>query len=169
MSAALWTAKRNLSAASWRAPSGAARHGRRAASRSTRARSQPGDLFFAINGETHDGHDHVARAFAAGAAAAVVRADARGRLAGRGPVFAVDETLRAMERLGRPRARAPARIAAVTGSVGKTSDQGDAAAGALDSGRDPCLGRILQQSLGRAADARAPAAPTPPSPSSRSA
>ena len=31
-----------------------------------------GDLFFAIKGETHDGHDHVARAFDFGAAAAVV-------------------------------------------------------------------------------------------------
>ena len=33
---------------------------------------QPGDLFFAIEGETHDGHDHVARAFDFGAAAAVI-------------------------------------------------------------------------------------------------
>jgi UDP-N-acetylmuramoyl-tripeptide--D-alanyl-D-alanine ligase len=31
-----------------------------------------GDLFFAIKGETLDGHDYVARAFEAGAAAAVV-------------------------------------------------------------------------------------------------
>ena len=33
---------------------------------------EPGDLFFAIRGDAHDGHDHVARAFEAGAAAAVV-------------------------------------------------------------------------------------------------
>ena len=33
----------------------------------------PGDLFFAIKGDLHDGHDHVARAFEAGAAAAVPR------------------------------------------------------------------------------------------------
>ena len=33
---------------------------------------QAGDLFFAIKGEAHDGHDHVARAFEADAAAAVV-------------------------------------------------------------------------------------------------
>ena len=39
-----------------------------------------------------------------------------------GSVFAVDDTLRAMERLGQAaRARSSARIAAVTGSVGKTS------------------------------------------------
>jgi len=83
---------------------------------------ESGDLFFAIRGETHDGHDHVARAFEAGAAAAVV---ARGRareLTSRGPVFAVDDTLRAMERLGEAaRSRGAARIVAVTGSVGKTS------------------------------------------------
>ena len=39
---------------------------------------EPGDVFFAIQGDVHDGHDHVARAFEAGAAAAVV---ARGRAA----------------------------------------------------------------------------------------
>jgi UDP-N-acetylmuramoyl-tripeptide--D-alanyl-D-alanine ligase len=82
----------------------------------------PGDLFVAIKGETNDGHDHVARAFAAGASACVVARDRRGALAAHGPVFAVDDTLRAMERLGiAARARTRARIVAVTGSVGKTS------------------------------------------------
>ena len=33
---------------------------------------KPGDLFFAIRGDVHDGHDHVASAFETGAAAAVV-------------------------------------------------------------------------------------------------
>ncbi len=83
---------------------------------------QPGDLFFAIKGEVHDGHDHVARAFEAGAAAAVI-AKARGHdLAAHEATFAVEDTLRALERLGRAaRARVDARIVAVTGSVGKTS------------------------------------------------
>ncbi len=83
---------------------------------------RPGDLFFAIKGETHDGHDHVARAFEAGAAAAVI-ARPRGRgLAAHEATFAVEDTLRALERLGRAaRARSPARVVAVTGSVGKTS------------------------------------------------
>ena len=82
----------------------------------------PGDLFFAIRGETHDGHDHVARAFEAGASAAVVHWDRARDLAALGPVFAADETLKAIERLGvAARARARARIIAVTGSVGKTS------------------------------------------------
>jgi UDP-N-acetylmuramoyl-tripeptide--D-alanyl-D-alanine ligase len=82
----------------------------------------PGDLFFAIKGETSDGHDYVARAFTAGASACVVARDKRGEFAAQGPVFAVDDTLRAMERLGvAARARTHARIVAVTGSVGKTS------------------------------------------------
>jgi UDP-N-acetylmuramoyl-tripeptide--D-alanyl-D-alanine ligase len=81
-----------------------------------------GDLFFAIKGETSDGHDYVARAFAAGASACVVAEARRGELAALGPVYAVDDTLRAMERLGvAARARTGARIVAVTGSVGKTS------------------------------------------------
>jgi UDP-N-acetylmuramoyl-tripeptide--D-alanyl-D-alanine ligase len=79
---------------------------------------KPGDLFIAIKGDTHDGHDHVGRAFEAGASAAVVArpVDAAG------PLFVVDDTLRAMERLGAAaRRRAQARILAITGSVGKTS------------------------------------------------
>jgi len=83
---------------------------------------QAGDLFFAILGDTHDGHDHVERAFAAGAAAAVVARARANEWQSHGPVFVVDDTLRAMERLGQAaRARSSARIAAVTGSVGKTS------------------------------------------------
>jgi UDP-N-acetylmuramoyl-tripeptide--D-alanyl-D-alanine ligase len=79
---------------------------------------QPGDLFIAIKGDTHDGHDHVARAFAAGAVAALV---AR-KLADGGPQFVVDDTLRGMERLGAAaRRRSEARLLAITGSVGKTS------------------------------------------------
>ena len=83
---------------------------------------QPGDLFFAIKGDTHDGHDHVARAFEAGAAAAVIAGPRRGDLAPQEATFAVDDTLRALEALGRAaRARSRANIVAVTGSVGKTS------------------------------------------------
>ncbi len=81
-----------------------------------------GDLFFAIRGDAHDGHDHVARAFEAGAAAAVVSRERARELAALGPVFAVDDTLRAMERLGvAARARSKAKIVGVTGSVGKTT------------------------------------------------
>ena len=129
---------------------------------------EPGDLFFAIKGGAHDGHDHVARAFEAGAC----RGDrsARGRdLAAHEPTFAVDDTLRALERLARARARAArARIVAVTGSVGKTSAKEMLRVALSKTGPDPCLGGVLQQPLGRAADAGAPAR-APPSASSRSA
>ena len=78
---------------------------------------KPGDLFVAIKGDTHDGHDHVARAFAAGACAALVARDVGG-----GPLFVVEDSLRGMERLGvAARARSVGRILAITGSVGKTS------------------------------------------------
>ena len=83
---------------------------------------EAGDIFFAVKGETHDGHDHVARAFEAGAAAAVAMRGRAGALAAFGPLFAVDDTLRALERLAMAsRARSKARIVAVTGSAGKTS------------------------------------------------
>jgi UDP-N-acetylmuramoyl-tripeptide--D-alanyl-D-alanine ligase len=83
---------------------------------------ESGDLFIAIKGAAHDGHDHVARAFESGAAAAVVSRGWAGRLAALGSLFAVDDTLNAMERLGvAARARSKARIVAVTGSVGKTT------------------------------------------------
>jgi UDP-N-acetylmuramoyl-tripeptide--D-alanyl-D-alanine ligase len=81
-----------------------------------------GDLFFAIKGDAHDGHDHVARAFEAGAAAAVVKRERAPPLAAIGPVFAVEDTLSAMGRLGAAaRARSKAGIVAVTGSAGKTT------------------------------------------------
>ena len=83
---------------------------------------ESGDLFFAIRGDAHDGHDHVARAFEAGAAAAVVSRERARELAVLGPVFAVDDTLKAMVRLGvAARARSRAKIVGVTGSVGKTT------------------------------------------------
>jgi len=79
---------------------------------------KPADLFIAIKGETHDGHDHVARAFEAGAAAALVSH----LVEAPGPQFVVDDPLRAMERLGEAaRRRSGASILAITGSVGKTS------------------------------------------------
>ena len=83
---------------------------------------RPGEAFFAIRGETFDGHDFATRALAAGAATAVV---SEGRLSSFGKIsgslVVVDDVLAALERLGRAsRARSTAKIAAVTGSVGKT-------------------------------------------------
>ncbi len=82
-----------------------------------------GDAFFALRGDNFDGHDFVVQALAAGAATAVV---ARDRLAGfgkiKGSLVLVDDVLQALADLGRAaRARSEAKIAAVTGSVGKTS------------------------------------------------
>lgn len=81
----------------------------------------PGDLFFALRGPNHDGHDHVAVAFAAGAAAAVVERSLPGR------TLQVADTQSALERLAtaareRWMAAAPSRtVIGVTGSAGKTS------------------------------------------------
>jgi UDP-N-acetylmuramoyl-tripeptide--D-alanyl-D-alanine ligase len=90
---------------------------------------RPGDLFFAIRGPRHDGHDHVPGALASGAVAAVVESE---RVAGysesvQGRLFSVDDTLAALQRLASRacatwRAAKPGRrIAGVAGSVGKTT------------------------------------------------
>ncbi len=78
-----------------------------------------GDLFFALGGETTDGHGFVADALKRGAAAAVVSRDVAGA---RGTLVRVPDTMKALVDLGRAgRRRSKARIASVTGSVGKTS------------------------------------------------
>nr|WP_068431873.1 UDP-N-acetylmuramoylalanyl-D-glutamyl-2,6-diaminopimelate--D-alanyl-D-alanine ligase [Magnetospirillum sp. XM-1]CUW38584.1 UDP-N-acetylmuramoyl-tripeptide--D-alanyl-D-alanine ligase\ len=81
---------------------------------------QSGDLFIALEGPNHDGHDHVASALAGGAAAAIVHKLPRG-IAEDAPLVLVRDTMAALQDLGlASRARAQARIVAVTGSVGKT-------------------------------------------------
>jgi UDP-N-acetylmuramoyl-tripeptide--D-alanyl-D-alanine ligase len=78
-----------------------------------------GDLFFALKGETTDGHGFVAEAMKRGAAAAVVSRDVEN--AG-GTLIRVPDTMKALVNLGHAaRRRSRARIASVTGSVGKTS------------------------------------------------
>ena len=90
---------------------------------------QPGELFLAIRGPRHDGHAFVAGALAGGAAAGVV---ARERFAEypeeiRGRLFAVDDTLAALQRLASRACdiwrggRKGRIIGAVAGSVGKTT------------------------------------------------
>jgi UDP-N-acetylmuramoyl-tripeptide--D-alanyl-D-alanine ligase len=81
-----------------------------------------GDLFFALSGENRDGHAFVEAAFGAGAAAAVVTPANVVALGHLGPLYVVDDVLKAMERLGlASRARMQGRVVGVTGSVGKTS------------------------------------------------
>jgi UDP-N-acetylmuramoyl-tripeptide--D-alanyl-D-alanine ligase len=80
---------------------------------------RPGDLFFAIKGDVHDGHAFVPAALKAGAAAAVVSREQAGAFDG--PLLVVPDVLEALVALGRAaRARSGAKIVAVTGSVGKT-------------------------------------------------
>jgi len=82
----------------------------------------PGEAFFAIAGERFDGHDFVTPALAKGAATAVVAEDrisSLGRV--KGSLTIVADVLGALGDLGRAaRARSGAKIAAITGSVGKT-------------------------------------------------
>ena len=80
----------------------------------------PGDLFVALK-DVRDGHDFVAAAFEKGAAAALVthRPD---NVPDDAPLLIVDDVLEGLVALGvAARARSDARIAAITGSVGKTS------------------------------------------------
>src|SRR6202171_49423 len=83
-----------------------------------------GELFFAIHGPRHDGHDHVAAALGRGALAAGV-GESRARQFPdelRDSCLIVDDTLRALHRLA-PAVRLAwgKKIAGVTGSVGKTT------------------------------------------------
>lgn len=80
----------------------------------------PGDLFTAIRGPNHDGHDHVADALAKGAAAAMVERQFKG-VASSGSLLKVADTEQGLRDLAAAaRARSHAKICAVTGSVGKT-------------------------------------------------
>jgi len=78
-----------------------------------------GDLFVALK-VARDGHDFVADAIANGAVAALVSRDVSGVVPEK--LIKVADPLLALEALGRARRiQANARVAAVTGSVGKTS------------------------------------------------
>lgn len=82
-------------------------------------RVEGGELFFALPGERTDGHRFVAGALAAGAAAAVVRTPVGD--AG-GPLIRVDDVTEALHDLTRDHRRLlDIRVAAVTGSAGKTT------------------------------------------------
>ena len=83
-----------------------------------------GELFFAIHGPRHDGHDYPGMAFERGALAAVV---AKERLAGlpealRSRCIPVDDTFEALKKLASAvRSGWNGKIAGITGSVGKTT------------------------------------------------
>jgi UDP-N-acetylmuramoyl-tripeptide--D-alanyl-D-alanine ligase len=81
-----------------------------------------GDIFIAIKGDRHDGHDFVANALKAGAGLGVV-SRVTAEMTAIGPVLEVaEDPLKGLINLGlAARARAQGQIVAVTGSVGKTS------------------------------------------------
>lgn len=88
-----------------------------------------GSLFVALKGEATDGHRFLDQAFSAGAAGAIVSEPIPQ------PHVLVSDTMKALNDLGSAsRARSHARIAGVTGSVGKTGTK-EALHSALDRSR----------------------------------
>jgi UDP-N-acetylmuramoyl-tripeptide--D-alanyl-D-alanine ligase len=84
-------------------------------------RVTPGCLFTALPGARVDGHEFVAEAFARGARAALVSRVPPNHSA-ENPLFIVPDTLASLERLAAQKRReAGFRLAAVTGSAGKTT------------------------------------------------
>jgi len=77
----------------------------------------PGDLYFALRGPNHDGHDFVGAAFERGAVAAVVE-----RASGAPRELVVRDSLRALQDLAAwARGTWGGTVVAVTGSAGKTT------------------------------------------------
>jgi len=81
---------------------------------------QPGDLFWAVEGEKQDGHKFVKQALAGGACAAIVEAEKSARIDG--PHIEVENSIFALWQLAHwHRRRSEALVIGVTGSVGKTT------------------------------------------------
>src|ERR1700749_455541 len=79
---------------------------------------KPGEAYFAIKGDLHDGHAFVDAALKAGAALAVVETAQRGKFASDAPLLIVDDVLEGLSDLAHAsRARMNAKVIAVTGSV----------------------------------------------------
>jgi UDP-N-acetylmuramoyl-tripeptide--D-alanyl-D-alanine ligase len=79
---------------------------------------EPGDLFFALRGPHHDGHEHIDAAFEKGALAAVVDRDVEAR----GLVLRVEDSLDALQEIAKSARRMWAgSVVGVTGSAGKTT------------------------------------------------
>ncbi len=79
----------------------------------------PGDVYFALRGANHDGHAYAEAALEKGASAVVVEA---GRTVPRERAIGVADPLQGLQQLaGRARREWGGRVAAVTGSAGKTT------------------------------------------------
>ena len=82
--------------------------------------ARPGDLFWALEGSRHDGHDFVADAIGRGAVACVVQENKT--VAGNFPAIVVPDVLQGLQDFARShRQRMDALVIGVTGSVGKTT------------------------------------------------
>ena len=82
---------------------------------------EAGDAFFAIQGDSRDGHAFVESALQKGAGLAVVATGKRSTLPKDAPLLAVPDVLEGLRALARAaRARSRAKLIGVTGSVGKT-------------------------------------------------
>lgn len=98
----------------------------------------PGDLFIALKGETTDGHRFVDGAFEQGAAGAITSQPVAH------PHVRVADTTAALDALGvAARARTAAKIAGVTGSVGKTGTK-EALSAALARGKRGAVHRSVK-------------------------
>ena len=85
---------------------------------------RPGELFVAVHGPVHDGHDYVAAAMETGALAAIVAGPLLSRFPGwlQDRCIAVPDTLQALHRLARAvRQQWGKQVCGITGSVGKTT------------------------------------------------
>ena len=83
---------------------------------------KPGELFVAIRGPKHDGHDHIAGAAAKGALAAIVSREDVGQVPAGFALLLVKDTQGALQQMARGYRRLlSVRVASVTGSSGKSS------------------------------------------------
>lgn len=91
---------------------------------------QPGDLFFALKGENHDGHAFAVDVLERGAAAAIVHQ----HLGSDPRLIRVADTLSALQELAASAREAwGGKVVGITGSAGKTTTK-DVVAAALESG-----------------------------------
>lgn len=83
---------------------------------------KPGELFVAIRGPKHDGHDHLAEAAKKGAIAAMVQTSDVKKISPGFGLLLVEDTQKALQQMARGyRRMLPVRVVSVTGSSGKSS------------------------------------------------
>lgn len=100
---------------------------------------QPNEVYFALRGENHDGHDFVLSAFKRQAKAAVVEAKwwVKNKLGFEGyPIFVVDDSLKALqESANEYRSKFNIPVLGLTGTNGKTTTKEMVAAVLSEAGK----------------------------------